>query len=285
MLDNPFMRQKGILEKLKNGMSRDEILKDNADWSIFYHLSPMRRNLLSWMDMDKTASTLEIGGGCGAITELLCERTGEVDVLELADDRAFINQEINKNKKNLNIIIGSFDQLPQMKRYDYITMIGSLEYSNLYMKSRESFADMLKKAGELLQEKGQLILAIENRFGMKYWAGAREDHTGRFFEGLAGYENTSNIRTFSKEEITVLLKDCGYKSMDFYYPLPDYKTPLMIYSDEYLPKPGEIRGIMMAFDQDRLQLFNEEAVYDSICRDGMFGYFSNSFLVIARREG
>ena len=31
------------------------------------------------------------------------------------------------------------------------------------------------------------MLAIENRMGLKYLNGAREDHSGRAFEGIQGY--------------------------------------------------------------------------------------------------
>ena len=53
----------------------------------------------------------------------------------------------------------------------------------------------------LLSENGKLFIAIENRFGLKYWAGAREDHTGNYFESLEGYFGNERVKTFSKKEL------------------------------------------------------------------------------------
>lgn len=36
-----------------------------------------------------------------------------------------------------------------------------------------------KKISGYLKEDGKLLIAIENKFGLKYWAGS-EDHTGKF---------------------------------------------------------------------------------------------------------
>ena len=47
---------------------------------------------------------------------------------------------------------------------------------------------------------GKIVIAIENRLGLKYWAGCAEDHVGKYFEGLEGYHNTKGVRTYSKKE-------------------------------------------------------------------------------------
>ena len=44
-------------------------------------------------------------------------------------------------------------------------------------------------------------MAIENKLGLKYFAGCKEDHVGRMFEGIEGYKNTSGVETFSKREL------------------------------------------------------------------------------------
>lgn len=37
---------------------------------------------------------------------------------------------------------------------------------------------MLNMLKPFLKENGKVLLAIENKFGLKYWCGAAEDHTG-----------------------------------------------------------------------------------------------------------
>ena len=90
--------------------------------------------------------------------------------------------------------------------------------------------------------------------------------------------------SFSKRELEKLLDANGYHNYRFYYPYPDYKFPLTIYSDKRLPKKGELKDNFCNFDRPRIQLFNEERVYDSLVDAGLFPEFSNSFLVIAKRE-
>ena len=80
-----------------------------------------------------------------------------------------------------------------------------------------------------------MIIAIENKFGLKYWAGAREDHTGRNFDSIEDYPNDKGIQTFGKHELTELLKSVGFSNTEYYYPMPDYKLPKIVYSDDYLP--------------------------------------------------
>ena len=121
------------------------------------------------------------------------------------------------------------------------------------------------------------------RMGMKYFAGATEDHSGKYFEGIEGYSETSRARTFSKPELEALLTEGGISDFTFYYPYPDYKFPMSIYSDYYLPKRGELRMNLANFDRERMILFDETQAYDSLVDSGLFPLFSNSFLVVARR--
>ena len=69
--------------------------------------------------------------------------------------------------------------------------------------------------------------------------------------------------------------------MQFYYPYPDYKLPMAIYSDKFLPSLGDLRNNMRNFDGDRVILFDEGKAFDNIIENGLFPEFSNSFLVIA----
>ena len=110
------------------------------------------------------------------------------------------------------------------------------------------------------------------------------DHTGLFFEGLENYAKTSGIRTFSRGELLQLLERAGDFSVEFYYPYPDYKFPMTIYSDSYLPKKGELKGNFCNYDRPRAQFFDEARVYDSLAESGMFRELSNSFLVLAKKE-
>ena len=115
---------------------------------------------------------------------------------------------------------------------------------------------------------------------MKYWAGAREDHTGKFFDSIENYQNDKSVQTFGKVELEELLINAGFEKTKFYYPMPDYKLPNIIYSDDYLPKIDDLFNIYSPnFDQDRYALFNERAAYKNVIMNNQFPFFANSFLI------
>ena len=135
-----------------------------------------------------------------------------------------------------------------------------------------------------LKPGGKIVIAIENRLGLKYWAGCTEDHVGTYFEGIEGYPNTTGVKTFSKKELEEIFEATGNWNVDFYYPYPDYKLPMTIYSDSYLPKTGELSNNRYNYDRERMQLFDETRVYDGLIHNGLFQEFSNSFLVILEEK-
>jgi SAM-dependent methyltransferase len=259
----------------------EELLTKENEWPILYHLSPIRQNILRWYDFNPQGSLLEIGAGCGAITGLFCEKTDRVVAIDLSKRRSTINAYRNKEYDNLEIMVGNFEDIRLAEKFDYVTLIGVLEYSIYYINSKDPFRDMLRRVKQFLKPGGKLIVAIENKYGLKYWAGAKEDHTGRNFDGIEGYHDVEKVRTFSRNTLENLLKDAGFEDNRFYYPLPDYKLPLEVYSDEYLPGKGAQREMSPSYDQGRMAYFNEVAAFDSLCEDGLFEQFANSFLVIS----
>ena len=161
------------------------------------------------------------------------------------------------------------------KKYDVITLIGVFEYACSYIDSEQPYAEFLEIIKKHLTKDGRLILAIENKFGLKYWAGCREDHIATFFGGIEGYAKDSYVRTFSKNELAHMLEQAGFSEHTFYYPYPDYKLPEKIFSDEYLPHENELNVNHRNFDRNRVRLFDE------LIRAEMYPEFSNSFLIVA----
>lgn len=77
-----------------------------------------------------------------------------------------------------------------------------------------------------------------------------------------------------------MLDKSGLHEYSFYYPYPDYKFMTAVYSDERLPKPGELYDNLRNFDRDRMLLFDEKQAFDGIIKDGLFPVFSNSYAVV-----
>lgn len=260
--------EKSLLEMVKSGKNLEEMLLNENDGRILYHLSDIRKNLLSWYTFDKDASILEIGAECGAVTGLLCEKAGRVVAIEQSKIRAEIGAYRN-NFDNLEIIVGRMDDIKLNEKFDVVTLLGSLDLT----------PELTKKAKDTLNPGGIIIIATANKYGLKYWSGASDEETGTIFVDT---EDKSNIKGFSKSSLTKLLAEQGISSVEFYYPIPDHRLPLYIYTDESLPSSEIINTETVEYNNEGLKLFNERKVSDELLKDGMYPDFANSFLVFGR---
>ena len=179
----------------------------------------------------------------------------------------------------MDIYVGNFYDIKFNKKYDYITLIGVLEYAGKFTPTEQPYLDFLKCVKSLLNEGGKLIIAIENKFGLKYFAGAGEDHTGRMFDSIEGYPLDGSVSTFGRVELEELILSAGFSETEFYYPVPDYKIPKTIYSDNYLPDVCNLGYLYSPnYDNERDLLFSEKDAMSEIIKNNNFKFFANSFV-------
>ena len=133
---------------------------EQFNWPIYYHLSPLRKNILNWYKFKPDSSVLEIGCGMGAITSVLCDECKDVTAVELSRKRATATLLRCRKKENLEIIVGNLNDIEFDKKFDYITLIGVLEYQGTYTESTNPYMDFLVKIKQLLKPDGKLLVAI-----------------------------------------------------------------------------------------------------------------------------
>lgn len=235
------------------------ILKDNPNLDYMYALSDIRENLLEWYQFEENASLLQIGSDYGALTGLYSRRVKEVTVLESNQNNLSFNRLRHQKRDNIKYVTGNLDTFPE-EHFDYVVMVGSLE---------EPYEEQIKKAKTLLKPEGKLIISLCNRLGLKYQAGAVSDQT-----------------KLSRQEVLELL--CGEGetegNVEFYYPMPDYKLPVTIYSDSYLPSKGDLTHAILAYDYPKYLRFDLGKMFDEVCEGKQFQTFANSFLTIWSRH-
>lgn len=271
--------------KTKSPKEYNRTIAENSRWSVLYHLSHIRGNIVDFLPIGKTDQVLEVGAGCGAVTGTLSDKAGKVTCIELSKKRSLINAYRNRERDNIEIRVGNFEDVEKelTQKYDYIMLIGVFEYAASYISSQMPYEKFLEILSRHLSKNGKIIIAIENKYGMKYWAGCKEDHVGKYYEGIEGYAHSEGVRTFSKRELSDITRKCGFKS-EFFYPYPDYKLPITIFSDRYLPKAGELKDNIRNFDADRVVAFDETLAFNEIIKEGMFPFYSNSYLVSLHKE-
>lgn len=281
-----------LLKLFKEGLTDEErhkILNTGPSWATRYHLAYERGNLLNWYDFKEGSSVLEVGSGCGAITEVLVNsKARKVASNELSERRATINAYRNSKAENLEIVIGNLQDFKPTEKFDYVVCVGVLEYAGMFIESKDPYPEFLNLLNSFLKPGGTLLLAIENRMGMKYLAGAREDHTGGLFDGINLYPGKKKVQTFGKKELTELIEKSSFKVHRFYYPYPDYKLPSIIYSDNFYPGKNTTMRLDLvsgpAYDQQRYHLFSDEAFMISLEKNDLFRDTANSFLVAAIKK-
>ena len=262
------------------------IIEERKSWPVLYHLSPLRENIVEWLPITGDMKVLEVGSGCGAITGALAAKAGEVTCIDLSGKRSRINAYRHMDADNVTIHVGNFQDVePDLPcDYDYICLIGVFEYAQAYIRSDTPYEDFLRIIMKHVKPQGHIAIAIENQFGLKYWAGCQEDHLGTYFSGLESYPDGGVVRTFTADGLRGIAKRCGYEKAQMYYPYPDYKFMTTLYSDSRLPQVGELSSNLRNFDRERLQLFDEKKVFDSINREKQFQLFSNNKKMILGPE-
>ena len=277
-----------ILEIAKNcsPLEFPKMIEEKKSWPVLYHLSELRENIVEWLPMNKSMKVLEVGSGCGAITGALARKAGEVTCIDLSKQRSLINAYRHMNCDNVTIHVGNFQDIEPVLDcdYDYVCLIGVFEYGQSYIGGETPFEDFYRIIKKHVKKDGRLVIAIENKFGLKYWAGCKEDHLGTFFSGLEDYPEGGGVRTFSRKGLEDIFKKCGDTKYSFYYPYPDYKFMTTLFSDRRLPRVGELSDNNRNFDRDRMLLFDEKQVFDCLMKEDMFPFYSNSYMVVIGEE-
>ena len=267
-----------ILDIVKNQTGYEYVCDDYNIWAVMYHLSRQRENIAEPMLIGKEDSVLEVGAGMGAVTGAMARMAAQVDCIELSRRRSEINAWRHKNLDNIEIYVGNFQDIRLQKKYDVITLIGVLEYAQHYIKSEKPYEDFLKQLYGALKEGGRIYIAIENKLGMKYFAGYHEDHLGKAFAGIEGYKKEDMVATFSQSELNALLAGSGFTDVDYYYPFPDYKFPTVILCDENIKDADIEFSEYTNYDLPVTHLFNQNKAFESLKGTDERKLFSNSFL-------
>ena len=239
-----------------------------------YAFSPLRENLFEWVEFEADSRILQIGSDYGSFTGILAEQAGEVVVLDPRDENLEVNRIRHSARENVTFVRGEVcDQTPwkvykdsskdiqaiMSKPFDYIVMGPFLMQSK-----KEEAAEVLKAVSNYLKEGGVLLAAVENETGVRYWMGAEKPENS--------YLESEFHSLFAE-----LTKTCG-GTFTMYYPVPDYRYPVAVYSDHYLPETGDVTNISARYDGPGFWFGSEEEAMAKACQNGMFTKFNNSFL-------
>ena len=274
-------RRRGVQISMGDGMDKDisrelikvlkkykgdthEILKDHVRLDYLYALSGLRENLMDWYPFREDALLLEVSSGYGALTGVYSRKAAWVDVLDESEEDLEVNRLRHMKlggRKNIGYHRGNLQEygITCDKQYDYVVFVGSLD---------ERAGEEMETAKRLLKPGGEILAAVCNPFGLKYWAGAERDghpfSKGSLLKLMSGQEERGSIK--------------------FYYPMPDYRLPVTIFSDGYLPGKGDLTDTITAYDYPGYLAIDVGAGFDEVCEEGQFDRYANSYLAVWKKE-
>lgn len=283
-----------LLERVCSGLAldslSDELFATATNWPERYHLSPSRANVIRALELPADAAVLEIGAGCGAITRYLGETCATVDALEPTLARARVAAARTADLPGVAVFSGEVSDVPLQPIYDVVVVVGVLEYVGNGSRIRDPYVAFLDLLRQTLRPGGQLVVAIENALGVKYLAGAPEDHSGEVFHSVEGYPVDGPARTFNRRQLVRLAQDAGFVSTYVLGAFPDYKLTRMIYDDGLLAETAALATKIPSFPSpdwvvERPALLDERLLWQQLVDAGVAAEFSNSFVLIAHTAG
>lgn len=241
-----------LLEKYGNDTRR--ALRENKKLAYLYALSELRENLLEWYGFRPESRLLQIGADWGALTGLFVRQAVSVTVLDPEEEALKVVQKRFSEQGQAVCCVQAglmeyADREPGM--YDCVVFAGGFS-------EKTDKKSQLEAARKLVAPGGVLLVAACNQFGFKYMAGARRDAV-----------------SFTKREL-----ESALPGGRFYYPMQDYRLPGELYSDGYLPKKGELTGLLTVYDYPEYLMMDVGAAFDAACEDGRFDEFADSYLVV-----
>ena len=268
-----------------------QLIKNCNSWAKTYHFSPDRHHLLKPLEgLLKDKDVLELGCGCGAISRYLGEVANSVVSVEGSVNRGKVAAERCRDLSNVNVVIDLIQDLEFEEQFDVVTLIGVLEYSQIYVDSDDPIGHVIQKAKQYLKPNGILIVAIENQLGLKYFAGAPEDHGVGIMAGINDIYTNNDPITFGKKELEDKFISEGFKTVDTYLAFPDYKLPSLIVHPRYTRSPNKcdlsdiVAGTAIHDGQPIAKpTFSLESTLRLIEKNGVLPDLANSHLFVCHK--
>jgi ubiquinone/menaquinone biosynthesis C-methylase UbiE len=287
----------------KDVVETDETVKDRDISEYIFDVN--RSSWRHYCSLNKDSKVLDIGGLWGTLGFSLakeCELVVAVDAV-IENCRFMDLRSQQDNVGNLQPVCANAIDLPfEDESFDLVILNGVLEWTGVSGQEQDPekiHKRILTKISRMLKKGGCLYIGIENRFGLEYFMGVKDPHTGmrfitvlpRIFADLVSRKKrgrTYSEITHSYFGLKKLLKECNYESSEFLLPLPNYRT--IAYLIPFKSNTAFRYAIFNMMDAQvaqasgRIQLFFKVVKLCLTLRlNFLIKYFAPSFSVIARK--
>ncbi len=207
--------------------------------------SPARSLFFRQFPPSAGAKILDIGAGWGQIAlPLAAGKDAVVTALEPTAERiAFIRAAAVQEKlaERMHFVQADFLEVEFQPTFDLICCVGVLEWVPKFHAGdpQQVQLEFLRRMRAALRPGGKCYVGIENRLGLKYFLGGRDDHTSQrnisvFDSALATTKHHAatgealRVFTYSHAEYLDLFRAAGFHQVETHGAFPDYKLPEII---------------------------------------------------------
>ncbi len=195
-------------------------------------------------------------------------------------DTNFVDCYISKDNKKVLIIDKENIQIEQNQneKYDVIYLNGVLEIAEEIIKSETPENDLINSFKKLLKEGGSLFISVDNGQGVKYIVGNKSEHCDNIYDSLKKKYN--NGKLFSKDELDEIILKSNFKYYRYYYPLPNYNYPNVVFTEKKLPNSKDSKlNYNIIYNEDSLIIQDEITLLKLFIKEEKFVEFTNSYIV------
>ena len=165
----------------------------------------------------------------------------------------------------------------QEQQYDYIVAVNMLE-------TAKSPVEFLKKCKTLLRPEGKLLLAVDNRLGIRYFCGDRDPFTSRNFDGIENYRRVSAVdrdkqegHLYDKATVEQYLGQAGFIAQQCFSVFPSIDAPQLLYAQDYLPEEELSIRYFTHYHYPDTVFLEEAYVLDGLVKNGLFHQMANGY--------
>ncbi len=247
-------------------------------------LRELPKAIIKWYEIDKESRIACVVGEEGnsvRIAEAL-EEVGlqaarlPLDVLEtglVTEGKAFDDTAQSGESKE------AAEGLYEDGSYDIVVVVDVLEYA-------KNPGALLMGIRSLLKPDGRLLLAADNRLGIRYFCGDQDFFTNKNYDSIENYRHllpwereSAKGRAYAKAEIAGFLEEAGFTEHRFFSVFPRLSNPQLLLAEDYEPNEALDIRIFPEYNSPDTVFLMEEELYPSLMENHLLHGLANGFFV------
>jgi len=243
-------------------------------------LRELPKAIIQWYEIEEksqTACIVSKYGNSVLIAEALEEKGLHVSriPMEQLDSIQVSDEEIHKK----------IDSICEKASYDIIIAVDIMEYAC-------DVAGVLKGIRSLLRPDGKLVMAADNRLGIRYFCGDQDKFSGKNYDSIENYRHllpwereAMKGRAYSKAEWICFLEKAGFRTHRFYSVFPRISNPQLLLAEDYVPNEALDIRVFPEYNNPDTVFLMEEELYPDLLENGLLHGMANGFFIECPLQG